>query len=272
MTARTLKEALQSSHAALSVYLTAGYPRLDDTVPLLKALESSGVDFVELGFPFSDPLADGPTIQRSSEVALKNGMSLKRLFQALRSSNGEVKMPMVLMGYLNPMEQYGIENFINDAADCGISGLIIPDLPLEDYLATVHPHCQRRGLGFVPLITTRTDPARVKNMVEKVSPPFIYVVSSDAVTGGTFSNAAALSAYLRVLRTSGVTAPLVVGFGIKDRQSFLAATEGANGGIVGSAFIRRLEDLPAQSPTFSDPAALAARVRECISTLKGSPA
>jgi tryptophan synthase alpha chain len=227
---------------ALSIFFTAGFPRRDDTMPILQQLEAAGVDMVEVGFPFSDPVADGPTIQASSQRALSNGMSLELLFRQLQGMRASVSIPVLLMGYLNPVEQYGFERFITDAAQCGIDGVIIPDMPFEEYLERYKPLFDRSGVRPVFLITSRTEPDRIRAL-DRENPAFLYVLSSDAVTGGAVSVSSDRDAFFKRLADMGLSSRLVVGFGVSDKTSFDAVTRHTSGAIVGSAFVKVLASL-----------------------------
>jgi len=223
----------------LSVYCTAGFPLLEDTVPMLEALQESGVDMIELGMPYSDPLADGPVIQHSSTVALQNGMTMKKLFGQLKNCRKDVSVPILLMGYMNPVLQYGFEKFCADASAVGIDGLILPDLPEYEYETEYGHIIKKYGLHFVFLVTPETSEERVMKL-DALSNGFLYAVSSSSTTGKD-KNMADVKTYLRRLKSFGLRNPLVVGFGIKDKQTFEAACENADGAIIGTAFIRALE-------------------------------
>lgn len=223
----------------LSVYLTAGYPALHDTVPLCETLQHAGADMIEIGFPFSDPVADGPVIQRCSEIALQNGMGLELLFRQLQQIRRTVTVPLLLMGYINPVLQYGFERFCKDASACGIDGLIIPDLPLSEFERNCSQLCSEYDLAFVPLIAPQTPDARIKE-IDAQKRGFIYAVSSAAVTGSAIDLDAARLEYFRRLRNLKLNNPLMIGFGISDRKTFTQCTEYAAGAIIGSAFLREL--------------------------------
>lgn len=228
---------------ALSIFFTAGFPRRDDTMPILQALQAAGVDMVEVGFPFSDPVADGPTIQASSEQALANGMNLERLFSQLQGLRPAVSIPVLLMGYLNPVEQYGFQRFIRDAATCGIDGVIIPDMPFEEYLERYKPLFDESGVRPVFLITSRTSPDRIRAF-DRENPAFLYVLSSDAVTGGAVSVTTDRDSFFKRLADMGLSSRRIVGFGVSDKSSFDAVTRHTSGAIVGSAFVKALASLP----------------------------
>lgn len=225
----------------LSVYFTAGYPHLDDTAVILRELENTGVDLIEIGIPFSDPLADGPVIQRSSEVALKNGMTLHLLLKQLSAvKNLHTGMPTLLMGYLNPILQYGMESFCKQAADCGISGVIIPDLPLDVYLEKYKIIFRKYDLINVFLITPQTSEERIR-LIDEHSRGFIYMVSSSSTTGAKSGITEEQEAYFKRIAAMRLKNPLMVGFGISDAKSFDIACKYASGAIIGSAFINSLK-------------------------------
>lgn len=227
-------------NAVLNIYLTAGYPKLGDTLPLIKALEGAGTDLVELGMPYSDPLADGPVIQQSSSVAIANGMSIATLFQQLETLRPQCKLPVVLMGYMNPVMQYGFEAFCSDAARVGVDGLILPDLPEYEF-ETQYGHIIRQyGLDIIFLVTPETSEERVRKL-DSLSTGFIYAVSSSSTTG-TDKDMTAVSAYLDKLQSMQLKNPVLVGFGIKDKATFNQASQHANGAIIGSAFVKALEN------------------------------
>jgi len=231
----------------LNVYCTAGFPHLQDTVNVMKALQENGADIIELGMPYSDPLADGPVIQHSSTVALQNGMTIKKLFEQLKdfrksaspSVDDAVAIPVFLMGYMNPILQYGFEKFCSDAAALGIDGLIVPDLPEYEYEAEYGSIIKKYGLDFVFLVTPETSEERVKKL-DQLSDGFLYAVSSSSTTGAD-KNMKDVKKYLQNLKRLKLKNPVFVGFGIKDKQTFDAACEDANGAVIGTAFIKALE-------------------------------
>ena len=229
-----------------SVYCTAGFPLLDDTLNVMRALQENGADMIELGMPYSDPLADGPVIQHSSTVALRNGMTIKKLFEQLKNfrrsvANGGIgdNMPVLLMGYMNPILQYGFEKFCSDAAAVGIDGLILPDLPEYEYEMEYGAIIKKYELDFVFLVTPETNETRMKKL-DELSSGFLYAVSSSSTTGQD-KNMNDVKAYLQKIKNLKLKNPVLVGFGIKDRQTFEAACEDANGAVIGTAFIRALE-------------------------------
>ena len=231
----------QKRQPILSVYFTAGYPHLDDTVEILRELQAQGVDMAEIGIPFSDPMADGPVIQDSSNQALKNGMSLKKLFAQLADIRSEIHLPLILMGYLNPIMQYGFENFCRDCAARGIDGMIIPDLPFRDYLEAFKPVADRYDLRIIMLITPETSEERIR-FIDEHTDGFIYMVSSASTTGAQSSFAGAKEAYFQRIGQMNLRNPRLVGFGISNRETFEAACRNASGGIIGSKFIELLQE------------------------------
>ena len=224
----------------LSIYFSAGHPNLEDTLPILRALQSSGVDMVEIGLPFSDPLADGPTIQKSSTKALKNGMTTEKLFQQLENVRDEITIPMVLMGYFNPMMQFGIERFCQNCKAIGIDGLIIPDLPVDIYHERYKNLFEQHGLYNMFLITPQTPEVRIR-YIDEVSNGFIYMVSSASVTGAKNTFGDPQINYFNRIGEMQLKTPQVVGFGISNAATYQAATKYSRGAIIGSAFIKFLE-------------------------------
>lgn len=234
----------------VNVYCTAGYPKLDNTIEVLDALQRHGADMAEIGIPYSDPLADGPVIQQSNMTALSNGMSIARLFEQLRnaratrrSGNGHTvppkDFPLILMGYLNPVLQYGFEQFCIDAKACGIDGLILPDLPLYEFENEYREHFQKYGLDFIFLITPETSVERIRK-IDALSSGFIYAVSSSSTTGKN-TDFTLHEKYFQKLQQLRLSNPVLVGFGIKDRETFRKACEFTNGAIIGSAYINALQ-------------------------------
>jgi tryptophan synthase alpha chain len=223
----------------LSVYFTAGYPNLKGTVPILEALERQGVDLAEVGIPFSDPMADGPVIQQSAGEALRNGMSLKLLFEQLKSVRTTVKMPLVMMGYLNPIMQYGFEKFCHSCTEVGIDGMIIPDLPFADYLANYKTIADHYDLKMIMLVSPETEETRIRLIDEETS-GFIYLVSSASTTGAQQAFDQGKQAYFERVAGMKLRNPLLVGFGISNKETLEAASEHTNGAIVGSKFIQLL--------------------------------
>lgn len=227
----------------LSVYFTAGYPQLNDTASILRELEAKGVDMAEVGIPFSDPMADGPVIQASSSIALRNGMRLRLLFQQLKGIRDTVRMPIILMGYLNPIMQYGFEAFCQSCVEVGVDGMIIPDLPYADYMADYKAIADRYDLKVIMLITPETTEERVRQIDAHTS-GFIYMVSSAATTGAQQSFDQQKQAYFRRIDGMGLRNPRLVGFGISNKATFEAAAAHASGAIVGSKFVQLLHGAP----------------------------
>lgn len=231
---------LEENKKLLSIYFSAGYPSLNDTVHIIQSLEENGVDMVEIGLPFSDPLADGPTIQASSTKALQNGMSTEILFEQLENIRDTVTIPLLIMAYFNPILQYGLEAFCKKCASIGIDGLIIPDLPIEVYLEEYEEIFNKYGILNIFLITPETSDSRIR-YIDEASKGFIYTVSTANLTGsGTiFSNTE--YDYFKRIDDMKLKTPQVIGFGISDFQTFKKSTEFAKGGIIGSAFIKHLD-------------------------------
>ncbi|HMO61563.1 MAG TPA: tryptophan synthase subunit alpha [Ferruginibacter sp.] len=226
----------------LNVYCTAGYPVLNSTVTIMKALAENGADIIELGMPYSDPLADGPVIQHSSSIAIENGMTVHTLFEQLknfRSVSALKDTGVVLMGYMNPVLQYGFEKFCADAKAAGVDGLILPDLPEYEFETEYGAIIKKYGLDFIFLITPETSGERIKKL-DSLSSGFLYAVSSSSTTGSD-KNMGSVIDYLQRLQAMQLSNPVLVGFGIKDKASFEAACAYANGAIIGTAFIKTLE-------------------------------
>lgn len=234
-----IQHKLNQDGKILSIYFTAGFPELNDTVPILQSLEKHGVDMVEIGLPFSDPLADGPTIQASSTTALKNGMTTAKLFDQLKDIRKSVSIPLVLMGYFNPVLQFGVENFCSRCEEIGIDGLILPDLPLAEYNDQYRSIFEQHGLANIFLITPQTSEERIRE-IDKASNGFVYMVSSASTTGKTSGFGNEHSSYFERVSSMDLRNPQVVGFGINDSETFSAATKYAKGAIIGSAFIKML--------------------------------
>jgi len=234
-----IQQKLKEDKKLLSIYFTAGYPKIDDTVSIIQDLEKNGVDMIEIGLPFSDPLADGPTIQASSTQALKNGMSTEILFDQLKDIRQSVNIPLIIMGYFNPMLQYGIENFCKKCQEIGIDGLIIPDLPVDVYHDQYKSIFEKFGLINVFLITPQTSDERIK-YIDSVSKGFIYMVSSASTTGTQSGFGEEQTNYFKRIADMNLTNPQIVGFGISNNETFCQATKHAKGAIIGSAFIKHL--------------------------------
>ncbi len=224
----------------LNVYCTAGYPELDSTITVLKVLQANGVDMVEIGMPYSDPLADGPIIQASSNKALANGMTIAKLFDHLRDFRNKITLPVILMGYMNPVLQYGFEKFCEDAARVGIDGLILPDLPEFEFENQYGAIIKKWGLDFIFLVTPETSEERVRKL-DSLSTGFLYAVSSSATTGKD-KDFGKVTAYLQRLQGMQLKNPVMVGFGIRDKETFETACKYANGAIMGTTFIKAIED------------------------------
>lgn len=240
-----LFETKQSS--ILSVYFTAGYPALDDTANILKALQSGGIDMVEVGIPFSDPMADGPVIQAAATQALHNGMSLRLLFQQLKEVRDEIHIPLILMGYLNPVMQFGFEAFCQACVESGVSGMIIPDLPFADYMSDYKEIAGRYDLKVIMLITPETSDARIR-LIDEHTSGFIYMVSSAATTGAQQSFDEQKQAYFRRINAMHLQNPRLVGFGISNKATFDAAAGNSRGAIIGSKFVQLLgESTPTEA-------------------------
>tara|TARA_R110000765_G_scaffold76241_3_gene149314 strand:+ start:1310 stop:2074 length:765 start_codon:yes stop_codon:yes gene_type:complete len=233
----TLK--LKEDKKLLSIYFTAGYPSLNDTVQIIQDLEKNGVDMIEIGLPFSDPLADGPTIQESSTAALKNGMTTEILFSQIKDIRKSVSIPLIIMGYFNPVLQYGLEAFCKKCQEIGIDGLILPDLPLDVYQEDYEATFKKYGLINVFLITPQTSDERI-DQIDSASDGFIYMVSSASVTGSKSGFGQEQENYFERISAMNLKNPQIVGFGIKDEETFQQATKTAKGAIIGSAFIKHL--------------------------------
>jgi tryptophan synthase alpha chain len=234
----------------LNVYCTAGYPYLHNTVEVMSALQKSGADLIELGMPYSDPLADGPVIQASSAKAIANGMTIKKLFSDLKNFRNDINIPVILMGYMNPVLQFGFENFCKQCAEAGIDGLILPDLPMYEYETEYGPIVNKYGLRFVFLVTPETSEERVKKL-DQLSSGFLYAVSSSSTTGNEKSMEQQLG-YFKSLQDMQLKNPVLIGFGIKDKQTFDTACKYANGAIIGTAYIKALDKVSAEAYTIAD--------------------
>lgn len=234
-----INQKLAEDKKLLSIYFTAGYPNVDDTVSIIENLEKSGVDMIEIGLPFSDPLADGPTIQASSTQALKNGMTSELLFEQLKDIRKSVNIPLIIMGYFNPMFQYGVEAFCKKCEEVGIDGLIIPDLPVDVYHSDYKSTFEKYGLINVLLITPQTSEERIR-YIDSVSNGFIYMVSSASVTGGNSGFGNEQTNYFKRIADMKLKNPQIVGFGISNNETFTQATQYAKGAIIGSAFIKHI--------------------------------
>ena len=223
----------------LSIYYTAGYPNLTDTLKIAEALEQSGADFLEIGFPYSDPVADGPTIQASSKQSLDQGMTLTILFEQLKDLRKTVTIPILLMGYVNPVLQFGVANFCKKCAEVGIDGCIIPDLPMYEYEELYRNEFENNGISNIFLVTPQTSEERIRK-IDGLSNAFIYLVSSSSTTGSNLAVSENSTAYFKRIAEMNLTNPLIIGFGIADKKTFDSANEYASGAIIGSAFVKAL--------------------------------
>ena len=226
--------------AILSVYFTAGYPQLQDTASIIKELAKAGVDMIEIGMPFSDPLADGPVIQQSSSIALQNGMSVKLLFEQLQSIRADVSIPLILMGYINPVLQFGVEEFCKTCKSVGIDGLILPDLPLQEYKEHYEHIFKSYGLENILLISPQTTDDRI-HVIDNETNGFIYMVSTSSTTGAKSKFTDEQVAYFTRVASMNLKNPLLVGFGISNTETFSQVCEHTSGAIVGSSFIKALD-------------------------------
>ena len=225
----------------LSLYFCAGSPTLDSTANVILTMQRRGIDFIEVGIPFSDPLADGPVIQTAATKALKNGMNLRTLFSQLQSIKEQVQIPLILMGYLNPILHYGIETFCQSCVEAGVSGMIIPDLPFKDYLEVVKPIADRYDLRVIMLITPETSEERIR-FIDENTDGFIYMVSSAAITGAQKSFDEQKQEYFRRINQMQLRNPRMIGFGISNAQTLKAAQDNAAGAIIGSKFVTLLDE------------------------------
>jgi tryptophan synthase alpha chain len=228
----------RKSSGVLNVYVTAGYPHLNSTVPLLEVLQQSGADIIELGMPYSDPLADGPVIQQSGSIALENGMTISTLLNQLKGFRDKINVPVILMGYMNPVLQYGFERFCADASAVGVDALILPDLPMYEFENQYKDILEKYKLDFIFLITPETSEDRIRK-IDSLSTGFLYAVSSSSTTGSN-KKLESSDLYFQRLKDMKLKNRLLIGFGIADKQSFDHACQYANGAIIGSAFIRAL--------------------------------
>ncbi|MDQ6758146.1 MAG: tryptophan synthase subunit alpha [Bacteroidota bacterium] len=224
----------------LNVYCTAGYPKLESTVEILSALQKHGADMVEIGMPYSDPLADGPVIQASSSMALMNGMTIENLFAQLKDCRKNFHLPLILMGYLNPVMQYGIGKFCKQAKEAGVDGIILPDLPIYEFENEYKKYFDEHDLDFIFLVTPETSEDRIKK-IDELSTGFIYAVSSSSTTGNNKEIGNQESYFLK-LQKMNLKNPVLVGFGIKDKHTFQTACKFSNGAIIGSAYIQALQN------------------------------
>ena len=237
---KSISELFNTDKKLVSIYFTAGFPQLHDTVEIIENLEKSGVDLIEIGLPFSDPLADGPTIQESSTKALRNGMTTELLFEQLSDIRQRVNIPLIIMGYFNPVMQYGVEAFCQKCEDIGIDALILPDLPLREYQLHYKEIFNRHGLDLIYLITPQTPEERIR-AIDEMSNSFIYMVSSSSTTGAKAGFSEENQEYFKRIEDMKLKNPTLVGFGISDKNSFDQATAHSQGAIIGSAFIKHIE-------------------------------
>lgn len=235
----------------LSLYFCAGAPTLDGTAQVILAMQNRGIDFIEVGVPFSDPLADGPVIQTAATKALKNGMTVSKLFSQLKAVKDKVEIPLILMGYLNPILHYGIEEFCKSCVESGVSGMIIPDLPFKDYLETVKPIADRYDLRVIMLITPETSAERIR-FIDDNTDGFIYMVSSASITGAQNNFDDAKQEYFRRIDAMNLRNPRMVGFGISNAQTLKAAQDHAAGAIIGSKFVQLLDESAGNADTALD--------------------
>ncbi len=237
----------------LSIYFTAGFPQLNDTCDVIRELQANGINLIEIGIPFSDPMADGPTIQDSGTIALQNGMTLKLLFDQLKDIRKDVTIPLIMMGYLNPVMQYGFENFCRQCAETGIDGVIIPDLPFNDYINDYKPVADKYDIKVIMLITPETSDERIR-LIDNHTDGFIYMVSSASTTGAQKSFDDKKQDYFRRINAMGLKNPRLIGFGISNKATLEAAQQNASGAIIGSKFITLLKE--------------SANVKEAVKALK----
>jgi tryptophan synthase alpha chain len=235
-----LEHLFSTKKNILNIYTTAGYPKLNGTIEVVKELAASGVDMVEIGMPFSDPLADGPTIQQSSEVAIRNGITIDLIFEQIKEIRKTVDIPIMLMGYLNQVVKYGTEQFLSKAKAVGVDGLILPDLPLDIYLDEYKPLFETHGLKMSFLITPQTSENRIR-LIAKESTAFLYVVSSYAITGSKSDIEDSQLDYFNYINNLELSIPKLIGFGISNAETFSKACAYADGAIIGSAFIKSLK-------------------------------
>ncbi|WP_341841019.1 tryptophan synthase subunit alpha [Chitinophaga caseinilytica] len=230
----------QKPKEVLNIYFTAGFPQLGDTLTVLQALQDGGADMAEIGMPFSDPLADGPVIQDSSTRAIANGMKLAVLFEQLKGFRSKIRIPVVLMGYINPVLQYGVENFLRSCQEVGVDGLILPDLPMDEYETEYKPLFEKYGQHLIFLVTPETSEARIRK-IDSLSRGFVYAVSSSSTTGKD-KDMKLQASYFEKLQSMKLQNPVLVGFGIRDKATFQTACQYSNGAIIGSAFVKAIEN------------------------------
>lgn len=248
-----------TSEPILNVYATAGFPHFDDTMTVLQALQDGGVDIIEIGMPYSDPVADGETIQQSNQVSLEQGMSVAKLFEQLVNMRSTLHVPILLMGYINPVLQFGVEQFCQKCQEVGIDGVILPDLPMAEYEEQYKAIFEQYGLFNIFLITPQTSDARIRQ-IDSLSSGFIYMVSSASTTGAKTGISDDQEAYFKRIDAMKLKNPRLIGFGISDRASFLKASNGSSGAIIGSAFVKLL----------SKAKDLKSEIIEFVSSIKGN--
>ena len=242
----------QATEPILNVYTTAGFPHFEDTMTVLNALQKGGVDIIEVGMPYSDPVADGETIQLSNQAALEQGMSVAHLFEQLKDMRKSITVPVLLMGYINPVLQFGVEAFCAKCAEVGVDGLILPDLPMLEYEASYKAIFEKYGLYNILLITPQTNDERIRH-IDSVSKGFIYMVSSASTTGAKTGISADQEVYFSRIAAMNLQNPRLIGFGISDHESFMKASKNASGAIIGSAFVKMIaqaKDLQAEIVDF----------------------
>ena len=230
----------QNPQNLLSLYFCAGAPTLEGTADVIRTLEKNGISMIEIGVPFSDPMADGPVIQDAATKALRNGMSLRKLFEQLKDIRQDVKIPLILMGYLNPVIQFGFERFCQKCVEVGIDGMILPDLPFADYMEEYKPIADKYDLRIIMLITPETSEERIR-FIDENTDGFIYMVSSAAITGAQKEFNEAKQAYFNKVHAMNLKHPTMIGFGISNRQTLQSAQANANGAIIGSKFVQLLD-------------------------------
>lgn len=236
-----INKLLAEKDNILSIYFTAGYPALEDTKVVLKSLQNNGADLIEIGVPFSDPIADGPTIQYTNTVALENGMTVDKLFEQLAGVRDEIEIPLIMMSSLNPILQYGFEAFCQKCQEVGTDGLIIPDLPVEEYIAEYKDIVEQYGLKNIILITPASTDDRIK-LIDDNTDAFIYMVSSSAITGANAKFATDFESFAGRLEALNLKNPRITGFGISNKESFDRVCKTSKGGIIGSAFVKALKE------------------------------
>lgn len=234
-----IEQTFKTKERILNIYFTAGFPLLDDTLRVACALQEAGADMLEIGMPFSDPLADGPTIQNSSQIALENGMNLPLLFEQLKALRSQVEVPVLLMGYINPILQFGMNSFLEKCAEVGIDGLIIPDLPMQEYRDEYQSLFEEKGIQNIFLISPNTSTERIR-LIDQQTNGFIYMVSSSSTTGAKKAVQEGQVAYYERIEAMGLKNPRLIGFGISNHETFSKACEYAQGAIIGSAFVQQL--------------------------------